>query len=744
MPRSFSHRVYFSAVLPIALLVTMALSARAEAKHDGTPLVAPVRILVKVREPLALDLESTLTSAAGDIGRDRLSTGRSKRFFADHSAQKMRPLYPRLLQIRQRHGWSDAQVAEDIRRTFPKRARRLHLPPSTPAISRTYVLEVATGTAQSLGSILQRLKADPNVEFAEPDQVVSVNALPNDPFLSTSGSWGQPFADLWGLYAINAPTAWNTTQGDGVVVAVVDTGLDYRHPDIAANVWVNSREVAGNGIDDDANGYVDDIHGWDFVGDDYQNPRSSNDPIDHNGHGTHVAGIIAAVGNNGIGVIGVASHAKIMAVKGLDATGQGLDSALASAVLYAARNGADVINASWGGQGQSQAIEDAIQFAYSVGAVFVAAAGNSGMDAWGFYPANSPEAITVSAVNDTNGYPAFTNYGSKIDVAAPGVGILSLRAAGTTLGNVVNNNYVVLDGTSMAAPHVSGAAALLMSKTPDFPIEDLRQTLRASATGGSWNALAGGGIVNAQAALSFAGALQARITSPTGRIEATAPVTISGIAQGAGFDHYILEYGRGLQPNSWYPIATGTSPTPMGTLGVFDPSVVPDGPVMIRLTVFDRMGRSFSDHLELYVSYISITSPANPPAPVSALELKTGTKIQIQRHGNRAVLREDPHRMGEGSISDNGLERVWCDPGRWWSKPGDQWAHRHLGHLGDHRGGLLHNPRPGRQHQIHQPGGHSRLHRAGSRVPAVAPGSRLGRQLRQLQRVDDPGGRRGG
>jgi len=157
---------------------------------------------------------------------------------------------------------------------------------------------------------------NPAVRIRGAEQKVKVQMVPTTRIMRSSNSWGQGYADLWGLKKINAAAAWDISQGEGTIVAVIDTGIDYNHEDIAANVWKNTAEIAGNGIDDDKNGYIDDTKGWDFA-------YGDNNPIDGNGHGTHVAGTIAAVGNNAKGIIGVAPKAKVMAVKGLDDTGSG-------------------------------------------------------------------------------------------------------------------------------------------------------------------------------------------------------------------------------------------------------------------------------------------------------------------------------------------------------------------------------------------------------------------------------------
>ena len=311
----------------------------------------------------------------------------------------------------------------------------------------------------NLKRVLSNLKNDPAVELAEPNYRVTVALTPND----------ARFAELWGLHNIgqtggtadadiDAPEAWDAVTGNPTpLVAVIDTGVDYTHPDLAANMWTNPGEIASNGVDDDGNGYIDDIHGYDFV-------NRDNDPMDDHGHGTHVSGTIAGVGNNGIGVTGVTWQARIMAVKFLDAGGSGSISDAIDAVLYAAQNNARILNNSWGGGGHSQALEDAISTANNQNALFVAAAGNNSNDndVVPFYPASYrvPNVFAVAAVDHNDNQALFSNYGAgSVHLGAPGVDVLS-----TVPFFLDQSGYALFSGTSMAAPHVSGAAALALAQ----------------------------------------------------------------------------------------------------------------------------------------------------------------------------------------------------------------------------------------------------------------------------------------
>ncbi len=317
----------------------------------------------------------------------------------------------------------------------------------------------------SVEAALDMLRGHDAVVYAEPNYRIQATAVANDP----------RFDDLWGLNNeeqtggtydsdIDAVEAWDATVGSGnTIVAVIDTGVDYRHEDLAANMWVNTGEIPGDGIDNDGNGYVDDIHGYDFANND-------GDPLDDQGHGTHVAGTIAAVGNNGVGVTGINWNAQIMAVKFLDASGSGDTDDAIRALDYAVANGATLSNNSWGYNGNfSQALYDSVNAARAADHVFVAAAGNGNFIGWGmdndtdpFWPANIDldNVISVAAVDHNDAKPLFSNYGATtVDLAAPGVDILS---------TVPNNGYGLNSGTSMASPHVAGVIALVRDLHPDW------------------------------------------------------------------------------------------------------------------------------------------------------------------------------------------------------------------------------------------------------------------------------------
>ena len=335
-------------------------------------------------------------------------------------------------------------------------------------------LEVVQVPEARMNQAIQVYEDNPNVAYVEPDYQIQTPEITSEGSLSGSSSQVTPndtyYPLLWGLHNsgqsggtsgvdIDASDAWNLTTGSShILVAVVDTGVDYTHSDLSANIWINSKDPV-NGVDDDGNGYIDDYHGWDFA-------NKDADPRDDNGHGTHCAGIMGAVGNNGIGIAGVNWKTSIMPLKFLDSSGSGYTSDAISAILYANKMGARVISCSWGGSESSQSLKDAIDAST---AVVVCAAGNNGKDndLTPMYPAsyNSSQILSVASITRTNNRSSFSNYGlTSVDLGAPGSEI------GSTY---LNGTYAYLSGTSMATPHVAGVAALLLSKEPGLTNEQV-------------------------------------------------------------------------------------------------------------------------------------------------------------------------------------------------------------------------------------------------------------------------------
>lgn len=300
------------------------------------------------------------------------------------------------------------------------------------------------------------------------------------------------FDDLWYLPHISAPEAWDISTGsDDVIVAVLDTGISLDHPDLSANIWENAGEVADNGKDDDENGFIDDVQGWDFVDDDEMPEpelRRSSDP-EAQSHGSVVAGIIGAVGDNHEGYVGVAWEVQIMPLRILDEQGTGSESDAAKAITYAVENGADVINLSFAGDESHAALRNAVRNAYEHGVVIVAALGNDARDVNinPVYPAClRSEAfdwvIGVTATNEDDQKSSFTNYGSECaDIAAPGEGIFGLGYVEDVADARDSELYIgPWDGTSMASPIVAGAAALLLGHYPQLSVDEVRTALKLS------------------------------------------------------------------------------------------------------------------------------------------------------------------------------------------------------------------------------------------------------------------------
>ena len=427
---------------------------------------------------------------------------------------------------------------------------------------------------------LARLRLNPSVEFVEPNYPVKILALtnaifPDDFEFSKMYSLHNPGGDNAKTNAdVKAPAAWRFTTGDkDVLVAVIDTGIDYLHEDLRENIWVNPGEVPFNGLDDDENGFVDDYNGYDFVSYD-------SDPFDDNQHGTHVAGTIGAKGNNGIGTVGVCWDVSLMAIKAFDENGNGTVADAIAAIHYAVENGAGIINASWGLEERSRALEEAAKFAADAGVLVIAAAGNSRTDAPS-YRASFETVLSVAATDARDARAAFSNYGEYVDVAAPGENIIS---------TLPENSYGFLSGTSMATPHVSGMAALVLARFPNYGREELFDILVNSVEVMLFDQPIGRGRID----LSIAVQMDQPLPTARLRVEPTVSgvVDVAGNTKGTYFSGYSVRVGAGRNPTNWIEIAASNARATNALMAQLDTALVPDGAAFVRLVVTNVNGAS--------------------------------------------------------------------------------------------------------------------------------------------------------
>ncbi|MBI3958512.1 MAG: S8 family serine peptidase [Chloroflexi bacterium] len=364
-----------------------------------------------------------------------------------------------------------------------------HWPEFSLAAARLAATDDSRSQDEALAAARALLVQQPGVRYVESDWAIEAagHTSPNDPY----------FPEQWALAKINMPAAWDATVGDPtLIVALIDSGLGIAHEDLAGiSLWTNEPELNGlAGEDDDGNGYVDDFHGWDWVG-------SVNTFADPYGHGTHVGGILTAHTNNGIGVASVGRNLTVMLLRVLDERGSGFISYLVDALSYARRKGAAIVNLSLVLRIDSLAVADSVRAFAATGGLIVAATGNYGSQV--YWPAAYTETIAVAATSMDDSRSAFSNRGPQTDLAAPGSLIVS---------TYLNNSYYLNDGTSMAVPHVSALAALVWSLRPDWNWVQVKNHLMATAVDVNANTLPGPdddigyGRIDAQAALTQAGA----------------------------------------------------------------------------------------------------------------------------------------------------------------------------------------------------------------------------------------------
>jgi len=465
-------------------------------------------------------------------------------------------------------------------------------------LSKVYTLTISPDA--DIMKIVSSYSKDNAIEYAEPNYMYQACVIPNDP----------SFSQQWGLnqpndHDIDAPEAWDIETGNSnTIVAIVDTGIDYTHPDLTGNIWTNSHEIPGNGIDDDGNGFIDDVRGWDFINND-------NDPIDDFGHGTHCAGIVSAVTDNSVGIASIGWNCKIMALKGLDNNGNGYDTSLANAITYAVDNGANVISMSWGSSQSSQAIATALSYANSHGVVLVAAAGNSNARTR-FYPAATSYVISVAATDSNDMKASFSNYGSWIDVAAPGAGIFSTMP---TYHVTMNDqgygmNYDYMSGTSMACPQVAGLIGLIKSRTPGLSPLEVKTILRSTVDSISANTFyVGVGRINAFSSIQIDTTPIADLNPLLDDRTVLDTITIRGKAYGTTFSDYHLYLGVGVYPSEWTEIFESTVPITNGVMTTLDTTLYPDGVYSIRLLVHDINGGIREDRQVVTFNNVYINYP---------------------------------------------------------------------------------------------------------------------------------------
>jgi len=420
------------------------------------------------------------------------------------------------------------------------------------------IVKVEVYDNQLMQSVLNILKNDPNVEYVQQAINYMIDYLPNDSL----------YSEQWGLQNINAQAAWDLIPSDSeeIILAVIDTGIDFLHPDIDDVIFKNLGEIgidqngfekSNNGIDDDANGFIDDFQGWDFVNKVNIFPIETKDdftdwdnvPMDEHGHGTNMAGIIGAE-HNSIGIAGINPKIKILNLRAFDKNGNGEEDDAASAIIYAVQMGAKVINMSWGDSEFSYVLRDVIKYAYDNGAILIGSSGNNSSNEPHF-PSGFSEVISVGAIQENESVASFSNYGSTLDLVAPGSQIM-------TLG--LNDSYKKVSGTSAAAPFVSAAVSLIES-IEKFNNEEIKQILKSTAKDlgeQGWDESYGAGSLNLEKALKLLSPSEIKINSPKQNyftIENELSINISCLTP--YFKSYELFYGIGNNPTEWTQLLTG-------------------------------------------------------------------------------------------------------------------------------------------------------------------------------------------
>ena len=502
-------------------------------------------------------------------------------------------------------------------------------------------------------ALVAELQQNAEVSWSGRPRCFHPDWIPDDPL----------FSRQYGLLRISAPAAWESERGSReIIVGVIDTGIDYNHPDLRENIWINPGEDLNrngradsldlNGLDDDGNGWIDDLQGYDFTdapnypdGGDYRGRDA--DPMDEMGHGTAVAGIIAAVAGNGLGIAGAAPGCRVMNLRAFTAGGNGEEDDVAAAILYAIENGAAVINMSWGDAFVSRLLDDVLHYAAALNTVLVASAGNSATDQI-HYPSAFANTISVGATDASDQLAGFSNYGPSIDLVAPGVNILT-----TARGALYDSS---LSGTSFSAPFVSAAAALLLSRDRERSPAAVRSLLTTSARDlgpQGWDIYYGAGRLDLSRALNPGLAAEVRIDSPwLDQGFQQSPIEIRGSAWTPSLESYTLEWGMGDNPSTWSPIISPRSSRVIdGLLGLWEELPAADTSYTIRLRIQNSNGSVEQSQVRIFIDR---TAPL-----ISNIEM-----IPMYDGGNPSCLLQfetDDLCEGEVLFRPAGSEAPWLE-----------------------------------------------------------------------------------
>ena len=446
---------------------------------------------------------------------------------------------------------------------------------------------------KDIKQLIDEYEMDPNVEYAEPNYYCYLEEIPNDPSFNLQWS-----LDQQNDCDIDAPEAWDIETGDkNVVIAILDTGVEVNHSDLESNIWTNNDEIPDNGIDDDQNGFIDDVHGWDFA-------YGRNNVWDNNGHGTHCAGIAGAIGNNDNGIAGICWNCTIMPVRVLPGFGMPFH-LLVEGVNYAIDNGADILSMSIGVYGYSKTLDDLFEYADQQGVVVVAAAGNDDKDE-PHYPSSYKKIISVAATDQNDNRADFSNYGTDVDISAPGVKIYSTKRY---------QGYCTKSGTSMSAPHVAGAAGLLISKYPDITPEIVKTMLYNSVDEIDTDESIGHGRLNIYNALQKK-PVASILDKISEKKSTTGLLKINGSSYGQDFHYYKIMYKNKNSNNLWQEITESYQEVEKSILATWDTTQVADGNYIIKLITFTDTDE-YMDQIEIFVNneintlYVGGNNPDN-------------------------------------------------------------------------------------------------------------------------------------